>query len=333
MICAIAVGSATYLIPALLINTVILIYCLTPHADAAFKQIRQSAPAGAGLLLVEEVRTAPLAEESAAVSAVAAEAVTEEAVAEKAVAEVAIAEADTNIAETAVMDSGAPIAGTAAALLAVEALASQEKEEEAAPAEAAPAEAALTDAALLDASPTEAALIAGLSQIDGAETGDGTALPSEAFTELPPFITEVAPAPAARRKVEIETIEGIGPTYGTKLKAIGIRYVADLLEAGCSRKGREVLVEKTGIPSSLILKWVNMADLMRISGVGEEYSELLECAGVDTVKELRNRNPEHLYQAMLQANELRKLVRRTPHLTEVQSWVSQAKQLDPVMTY
>jgi hypothetical protein len=72
---------------------------------------------------------------------------------------------------------------------------------------------------------------------------------------------------------------------------------------------------------------------MRISGVGEEYSELLEAAGVDTVKELRNRNPENLYQAMLQANTQRKMVRRTPHLSEVQSWVEQAKQLEPVMTY
>ena len=100
----------------------------------------------------------------------------------------------------------------------------------------------------------------------------------------------------------IDTIEGIGPVYAAKLKEIGILFVSDLLDAGASRKGREELVEKTGISAALVLKWVNMADLMRISGVGEEYSELLEAAGVDTVKELRNRNPENLYQAMLQAN-------------------------------
>ncbi len=131
----------------------------------------------------------------------------------------------------------------------------------------------------------------------------------------------------------IETIEGIGPVYRSKLVEIGIKYVADLLETGASRKGRENLVAATGISAALILKWVNMADLMRISGVGEEYSELLEAAGVDTVKELRNRNPENLHQAMQQANLQHKMVRRTPYLSEVQSWVKQAKELTPVITY
>lgn len=145
-----------------------------------------------------------------------------------------------------------------------------------------------------------------------------------------------APSAAAARprpKVDIETIEGIGPTYAAKLKAIGILTVADILELGASRKGREELVEKTGVSSKLILKWVNMADLMRISGVGEEFSELLEAAGVDTVKELKMRNPDNLHQAMLQVNEQRKLVRRTPNLPEVRDWVEQAKVLEAVITY
>ena len=77
-----------------------------------------------------------------------------------------------------------------------------------------------------------------------------------------------------------------------KLLAVGVKTTQDLLDQGKNRKGREDLVEKTGIPATLVLKWVNMADLMRIRGVGEEYSELLEKAGVDTVKELRNRNPK-----------------------------------------
>ena len=138
---------------------------------------------------------------------------------------------------------------------------------------------------------------------------------------------------ALRRKYPIEKIEGIGPVYKAKLLELGIEFVADLLVAGASRKGREELVEKTGISSTLILKWVNMADLMRISVIGEEFSELLEAAGVDTVKELRNRNPENLFQAMIQANKERKMVRRTPYLAEVQSWVKQAKLLETVMTY
>ena len=158
-----------------------------------------------------------------------------------------------------------------------------------------------------------------------------------AAISVPPVADQVAeelpPAPVKRAAVPVETIEGIGPVYAAKLKAVGIDYVSDLLQAGASRKGREDLVEKTAISSVLVLKWVNMADLMRISGIGEEYSELLEAAGVDTVKELRNRNPENLYQAMLEANQQRSMVRRVPHLSEVQSWVEQAKQLEPVMTY
>jgi PAS domain S-box-containing protein len=136
-----------------------------------------------------------------------------------------------------------------------------------------------------------------------------------------------------KRLTPIEKIEGIGSVYAQKLLQIGIKTTEELLEQGKSRKGREDLVEKTGISSLLVLKWVNMADLMRISGVGEEYSELLERAGVDTVKELRTRNPKNLHAAMVQANETHKLVRRLPNLSEVESWVKEAKESEPVMTY
>jgi predicted flap endonuclease-1-like 5' DNA nuclease len=131
----------------------------------------------------------------------------------------------------------------------------------------------------------------------------------------------------------IEKIEGIGLVYAQKLLEVGIKTTDDLLNQGKSRKGREELVEKTGISSLLILKWVNMADLMRIKGVGEEYSELLERAGVDTVKELRNRNPNSLYEAMSQANETLKIVRRLPKLSDVESWVREAKESEPLLTY
>jgi PAS domain S-box-containing protein len=136
-----------------------------------------------------------------------------------------------------------------------------------------------------------------------------------------------------RRPIPIEKIEGIGPVYAAKLFEVEIKTTDDLLNQGKSRKGREELVEKTGISSLLILKWVNMADLMRVHGVGEEYSELLERAGVDTVKELRNRNPNHLYEAMAQTNETLKLVRRLPTLSDVESWVREAKESEPLMTY
>ena len=133
--------------------------------------------------------------------------------------------------------------------------------------------------------------------------------------------------------MKIEAIEGIGPTFAAKLGEAGIRTTEGLLKAGASRKGRMDLAEKTGIPDSKILEWVNRADLMRVKGVGEEYSDLLEAAGVDTVKELRNRNAENLFNAMLKVNEEKKLVRRPPSQKEVTGWVEAAKGLEPVVTH
>lgn len=131
----------------------------------------------------------------------------------------------------------------------------------------------------------------------------------------------------------VSEIEGIGPVYAAKLEAVGIKTVAALLEAGASKKGRDKIAEDTGIDYSRILKWVNMADLFRIKGVGEEYSELLEAAGVDTVKELRTRNAENLHAKMVEVNEAKKLVRALPSASQVASWVEHAKTLEPMMTY
>ncbi|MFG1345010.1 DUF4332 domain-containing protein [Xanthobacter autotrophicus DSM 431] len=128
-------------------------------------------------------------------------------------------------------------------------------------------------------------------------------------------------------------IEGIGPTYAAKLKAVGLSTTEALLEAAKAPKGRKELAASTGIEESRILKWANMADLMRIKGVGEEYSELLEAAGVDTVKELKTRVPANLLKALVEANEKRKLVRALPTLSMVESWVAKAKELPPVLTY
>ncbi len=131
----------------------------------------------------------------------------------------------------------------------------------------------------------------------------------------------------------IEKIEGIGPAYGEKLKGVGITNTGKLLDKAQSPKGRKDLAAESGIEEKLILKWANMADLMRIKGVGEEYSELLEAAGVDTVKELRNRNPQNLHKAMVEANEAKKMVRSLPTEADVVDWVAQAKELPPTMTY
>ena len=132
---------------------------------------------------------------------------------------------------------------------------------------------------------------------------------------------------------KIEDIEGIGPTYAGKLNAAGVKTTDDLLKAGSQPKGREDLAEKTGISATLILEWVNLADLFRIKGVGEEYSDLLEEAGVDTVVELSQRNPENLHAKILEINEEKKLVRRPPTLNDVRSWINQAKTLPRIVEY
>ncbi|MGC8786620.1 MAG: DUF4332 domain-containing protein [Anaerolineae bacterium] len=129
-------------------------------------------------------------------------------------------------------------------------------------------------------------------------------------------------------------IEGIGPVYKQALKEkAGITTTEALLEAAATPKKREELAAKTGISEKLILEWANLADLFRIKGIGEEYSDLLEEAGVDTVVELAQRNPENLYAALKEVNERKRLVRRLPTLEQVKDWVQQAKQLPRVLTY
>ncbi len=129
-------------------------------------------------------------------------------------------------------------------------------------------------------------------------------------------------------------IMGIGEVYAQTLEQkAGLKTTEDLLEAGATPKGRKELAEKTGIDPARILRWVNMADLFRIKGVSEKYSNLLEYAGVDTVKELRHRNPKNLHEKMREVNATRKVVDRLPSLSEVEKWVEQAKQLDPKVSY
>ncbi len=133
---------------------------------------------------------------------------------------------------------------------------------------------------------------------------------------------------------KITEIEGIGDVYAAKLQQAGITTVNDVLEKGKTAKGRKALAAETGIDAKFILKWVNMADLFRVKGIGKEYSELLEKAGVDTVKELRNRNPENLLAKMEEVNASgRQLVRSMPAPKTVASWVEAAKVLDPAVTY
>ena len=132
---------------------------------------------------------------------------------------------------------------------------------------------------------------------------------------------------------KIIDIQGIGPVYAEKLIGIGIETVDQLLEKGADAKGRQAIEEATGIRHDLVLTWVNHADLFRVKGVGPQFAELLEAAGVDTVKELRNRNAANLAAKMLEVNEEKHLCRRTPVEKEVAKFVELAKALEPVVTY
>lgn len=132
---------------------------------------------------------------------------------------------------------------------------------------------------------------------------------------------------------KINEIEGIGPVMAEKLGKASISTVEDLLEAGASKPGRKNLAEATGIDEAKILKWVNMADLFRVKGIGEQYTELLEAAGVDTVKELHTRNAANLCAKMAEVNDVKKLTRAIPALKTVEGWIEFASTLDPKVTY
>src|SRR3989304_7265139 len=128
-------------------------------------------------------------------------------------------------------------------------------------------------------------------------------------------------------------IEGIGPKYATKLKAMGVSTTEKLLEKGATPAGRKELASKSGIKDTLILEWVNLADLFRIKGVGEEYSDLLEEVGVDTVVELATRNAANLYAKMGEVNAKKKLVSHLPSEAKVADWIKQAKKLPRKVSY
>ena len=132
---------------------------------------------------------------------------------------------------------------------------------------------------------------------------------------------------------KIVDVEGIGAKYAEKLQKAGVSTTEALLKAGMTPKGRKDLAEKTGIGDALILTWVNHVDLYRIKGVGSEYSELLEAAGVDTVPELAQRKAANLTQKMVAINTDKKLVRKLPVESQVADWIEQAKKLPRVITY
>jgi len=128
-------------------------------------------------------------------------------------------------------------------------------------------------------------------------------------------------------------IEGVGAASAQKLETAGIKTVEALLEKGATPKGRKEIAEKSSIREKLILEWVNRADLSRISGVGTQYADLLEAAGVDTVPELAARNAANLCKKLEEVNTAKKLVRKLPTEAQVTDWVDQAKKLPRVISY
>ena len=132
---------------------------------------------------------------------------------------------------------------------------------------------------------------------------------------------------------KIIDIEGIGENFASKLMAENIDTVDQLLDRCAAPAGRKELAEKTGISEKLILKWTNHADLFRVDGIGPQFSELLEAAGVDTVKELRHRVAANLAAKLIEVNEEKHLCRRVPVESELQRMIDQAKELEPRMTY
>jgi len=132
---------------------------------------------------------------------------------------------------------------------------------------------------------------------------------------------------------KIEDIEGIGPAYREKLASAKIATTDDLLNLCCDAKGRKATAATTGVSETHLLKWANMADLMRISGVGGEFAELLEASGVDTIKELRNRSADNLASKMKEVNDEKKLTRVVASAKVVEEWIDQAKKIDPKITH
>jgi predicted flap endonuclease-1-like 5' DNA nuclease len=133
--------------------------------------------------------------------------------------------------------------------------------------------------------------------------------------------------------INIIDIEGIGAKYAEKLEAIGISTIGQLLEKGAGQKGRKELEKESGIDGKHLLKWIGMADLYRIDGVGKQFAELLKAAGVDTVKELRTRKAENLQATLEITNQEKKLTKAVPSFVQVRLWIEHAKELEATLTY
>ncbi len=132
---------------------------------------------------------------------------------------------------------------------------------------------------------------------------------------------------------KIEQVEGIGAAYAAKLNEAGVKTTEQLLEQCATKSGRAKMAEATGISEKLILKWTNHADLFRVNGIAGQFAELLEAAGVDTVKEFRHRVPANLQSKLVEVNEAKNICNRVPSVAELEKMIAQAKELEPIITY
>ena len=151
-----------------------------------------------------------------------------------------------------------------------------------------------------------------------------------------PVVAPVAAVeePQVARHKKIEDVEGIGPAYAEKLAAVGIKTTDDLLAAGAKPYEREKIAEATGISSRLIREWVDGADLMRVPGVGPQYSDLLEAAGVGSPAELAQRNPANLAETVQEVVAARPgIVRRVPSEAEIAGWIEEAGKLEQIVEH
>jgi uncharacterized membrane protein HdeD (DUF308 family)/predicted flap endonuclease-1-like 5' DNA nuclease len=171
-----------------------------------------------------------------------------------------------------------------------------------------------------------------------AEAPAAPEAPEEMVAETPEVVAPAAAEPAVEETPQLDHhalafVEGIGPAYAEKLAAAGVNSTESLLQRGATPKGRADIANESGISGKLILTWVNHADLMRIKGVGSQFADLLEEAGVDTIPDLARRNATNLYKKIVAVNEEKKLVRHLPSQADVEGWVAMAKELPRIIQY
>lgn len=241
-------------------------------------------------------------------------------------------------------DGGGLVAGIAAAAVAGAVLADRDDDsqvDEVEPPDAAEGLDAATMAAIAGvAAASQADEVESAEVVEGvdAPVGVGVAAAERYEAEAPSSaltgnVNPNDPEEMVKFRNPLEYVEGIGPIYAEKLRGIGLVTCHDLLKGGATRKGREDISAKSGISPKLILEWVNHVDMYRIKGIGSEYADLLEDAGVDTVVELAQRNPAHLAVLVNEVNLAKALVRKPPTQSQIENWVDQAKGLPRLITY